>query len=295
MSTKRHAKSNQQSQSQIDQIFTQMGIIPDSGSTWADLDGPLADIHWAWPGWLPRGYLTVIGGESGIGKSTLALHVAACYTAGLSWPDGAEFTAPPGRVVWIECENAHLVNRDRALAWGLDPSRIINPLGNSRHKFNLRNTKHAAALWYYVLHADVRLIVVDSLSGLLSHRTVPRDTAWTLNWLTNVAGLVHKPVLLTHHLRKPTVDDRRGPPSPNRLRGSSVISQIARVIWQLDIPDPADPGSLLLSVSKNNLAPFPDPIGVRIGDHGLDFGPPPQPPPPRLSQQDSAAALSSAL
>ena len=275
-----------------------MGIEPDSGSTWADVNDPLEEIHWAWPGWLPRGFLTILGGESGIGKSTLALHVAACYTAGLPWPDGAEFTASPGRVVWIECENAHEVNRNRALAWGLDPSRIINPLGDSRQRFSPYNKKHMTTLWYYAIRLDVGLIVVDSLSGLLAHRTGPRDTASVLISLTLLARATHKPVLLTHHLRKLTAQDQPGQPSPERLRGSSVIAQIARVVWQLERPDPAEPGSLLLSVSKNNLAPFPDSIGVTIRDHGLDFGPPPQAcpeelegPPPRLSQQERAAAF----
>ena len=291
MSAKRHVISEQEIQRRLDQIFALMRIEPDPGSTWADLDDPLEDTHWAWPGWLPRGYLTVLGGESGIGKSTLALYIAACCTAGLPWPDGAEFTAPPGRVVWIECENAHEVNRNRARAWGLDPSRITNPLANSRQKFSLDIRKHVNTLWYHALRPDVRLVVVDSLSGLLSHRTGPRDTARALNDLTLLARTIHKPVLVTHHLRKPTAQDNHGEPSPNRLRGSSVISQIARVIWQLERPDPAEPGSLLLSVSKNNLASFPDPISVTINDHGLDFGPPPQPPPPRLSQQDRAAAF----
>jgi hypothetical protein len=42
----------------------------------------------------------------------------------------------------------------------------------------------------------------------------------------------------------------------------------------MDLPDPADPQTRRLSVVKNNLAPFPDPLGFRIDDHGLHFGPP---------------------
>ena len=47
-----------------------------------------------------------------------------------------------------------------------------------------------------------------------------------------------------------------------------------------DAPDPTDPGNRRLSVIKNNLAPPPEPIGMRVGERGPRFGPAPEPPSP---------------
>ncbi|MCI0726797.1 MAG: AAA family ATPase, partial [Chloroflexi bacterium] len=50
-------------------------------SSWADLDERLDPVQWDWPGWLPRGFLTILAGEPGTGKSLLCLRLAACYLA----------------------------------------------------------------------------------------------------------------------------------------------------------------------------------------------------------------------
>jgi hypothetical protein len=68
-----------------------------------------------------------------------------------------------------------------------------------------------------------------------------RDTRAIVSLLALMARGTGKPVLLTHHLRKRTSADRNGRITPERLHGSSVISQIARVIWTIDVPNPAEP------------------------------------------------------
>ena len=56
--------------------------------------------QWLWPGRLELGQLTLIGGESGSGKSLVACDLAARTTSGLSWPDGAA-ALPPGSVLLV--------------------------------------------------------------------------------------------------------------------------------------------------------------------------------------------------
>ena len=60
-------------------------------STWDNLGNILAPIGWDWPGWLPRGFLTILASEPGAGKSLLCLHLAATYIENRPWPDGARF------------------------------------------------------------------------------------------------------------------------------------------------------------------------------------------------------------
>ncbi len=49
----------------------------------------LGEIAWLWPGWLPRGMLTVLASNAGDGKSAIALEIARrVMVGGGSWPDG---------------------------------------------------------------------------------------------------------------------------------------------------------------------------------------------------------------
>lgn len=260
------------------------------GSTWADLDHVQDPIQWDWFGWLPLGFLTILASKPGVGKSALCLRIAASYITGLAWPDNTAFGRERGPILWCEGESGLTLHLDRIRHWGLDTAQIINPLPDPRQNFKLDIPEHVAALCVHAFRDDVRLIVLDSL-GSLQSRDKAKAEVNSVTQLANLALAIRKPVLLTHHLRKDTPLDRHGQPTLSDLFGSSIIARIPRVVWALSVPDSNEPGNLLLSVIKNNLAAFPDPIGVRIGAQGLHFGPPPQPPPSRSSQQDRAAAF----
>ena len=98
-----------------------------TSATWADLDEAETPIQWDWPGWLPRGFLTVVASEAGVGKSSLCLHVAASYIDGRAWPDGSPFTARRGKILWVESEGSQRANLERLKNWGLDLPDPTNP------------------------------------------------------------------------------------------------------------------------------------------------------------------------
>ena len=278
-------KSKQQLQPELDLVAAFYGLDPTANSTWADLARKRGPTQWEWPGWLPRGFLTILAGEPGLGKSTLCLHLAACYIDGRPWPDGTPFSTSRGKILWVESEGGHDVNLERLQRWGLDPAQIITPIRNPERNFRLAGKEDNADLLLSACRDDVRLIILDSLGGLSAGNTSPRALRELLRTLASLAHHSGKPVLLTHHLRKRTsFDHDNGQPNLDRLLGSSVVSQIPRLIWALDLPDPANPETRRLSVIKNNLAPFPDPLGVRMDDYGLTFGPPPQPLTSQLEQ-----------
>ena len=279
-------KTKQQLKQYRDLLATVHNLDPTATTTWADLAQEHTPTPWDWPGWLPCSYLTILAGQSGLGKSSLCLHLAASYSDGRPWPDGTPFTATPGKILWAESEGAHAANLERLQNWGLDPAQIITPLQNPKHNFKLASERDYADLLLSAIRDDVRLVILDSLSGISSGGISPLALRELLTSLAKIARISRKPVLLTHHLRKRTSFDRENAqPNLDRLLGSSVISQIPRLIWGLDLPDPANPQTRRLSVIKNNLAPFPDPLGFHIDNHGLHFGPPP---PPLYSQLDEA-------
>jgi hypothetical protein len=45
-------------------------------------------ISWVWPNRIARGKLSLLIGDPGVGKSTLAIDIAAKITRGTAWPDG---------------------------------------------------------------------------------------------------------------------------------------------------------------------------------------------------------------
>lgn len=83
----------------------------------------LEPVRWLWPGFLPAGMLTILGGAPGCGKTTIALSLAATITRGGHWPDGTPSGSPSDVLVWSG-EDGHSVIAARLMAAGADMERV---------------------------------------------------------------------------------------------------------------------------------------------------------------------------
>jgi hypothetical protein len=271
------------------------GPVAAEPSTWAAMDGVIAPIGWDWAGWLPRGLLTMLVSASGEGKSMLALKIAASYIRGDEWPDGSPFDATAGRVLWCECEAAQGLNLQRAKAWGLDLDCLLTPFSEPLEAVNLADDAHRAVIGQIARRDDVRFLVVDSLSG---GNTADENTAAMMRqvrWLAELTRDTDRPALLLHHLnkRKDSDPDPRWGITLDRVRGSTTIVQPARVIWGLDRPCGPTSEVRRLCQVKNNLAAFPEAIGMSIAtaDSSLTFGDAPEVPEMGSACSDACAWL----
>ena len=262
-------------------------------STWSDLDGILGPLEWDWEGWLAKGFLHILVGQTGEGKSRLALRVAATYLTDLDFPDGASYEGARGSIGWAEAEAGQAMNRDRARAMGLPTDNILSPLSNPLDDFRLSVPEHQAKLAALAMRPDVKIIVVDSLSGADPTAEKSTEDAKSINWLAALARDCQKPILLTHHLRKRGMLDTEGEVDLDRVRGISTILQYARVIWAIDTPDLTNKETKRLSVIKSNLGKKPDPIGFTINDT-IEFTDAPEKP-RNETRVDQAADLLLAL
>lgn len=248
--------------------------------SWSDLEAQIAPIEWAWSQWLPLGTLTLLAGQSGSGKSALCLNVASTFICGSKWPDASDCGSISGSVMWLDFEAAQAINVERAKSTGLPLDRILLPFRDPFHTPQLnRQTDKRLIERALDQRNDVRLLVLDSLSGAHGMDENDASVISVVIWLAELARDARIAVLLVHHLRKTRSDERLGEVTLDRVRGSSALVQPARVVWAIDSPDPLDQGNWRLHVIKSNLARFPEPIGFHIGDNAIPrFGPPPSPP-----------------
>jgi len=265
----------------------------DQTYTWDDMAALIGPIVWDWVGWLVKGMLTIVASESGVGKSALMLRIASCYLTGDNWPDGAEFTAEKGKILWAEAEAAQAINLERATAWGLPLSKIVTPV-DPLEDLKLNFPDHKDALYAKAMLPDVKLIIVDSLSGADARAEKSSEDALTVQWLAALARDAGKPVLVSHHLRKRSLFDGDRI-DLDRLRGSSAIVQTARIVWALDVPDPGAKDVKRMQVVKSNLAKFPEPLGLAIDGDGVRFTDAPEEPKTETLTDKAADLLMSLL
>jgi hypothetical protein len=172
------------------------------------------DIEWLWWPFLPLGMITLVVGDKAVGKSSVALDVAARISKGAAWPrfgNDEEERAPLGSVIILCKENdISRIIRPRLEEAGADLSRIhtlgyavpddpdlLDPLERLDTTVNeLQRLVEDIG--------DVKLIVVDPITDYLGKTDMNSDSAvrTLLNPLGRLASRYDLAILNILHLNK---------------------------------------------------------------------------------------------
>lgn len=195
--------------------------------------------------YLPRGMISILGGVSAAGKTSLALDVCARLTRGAAFaPDTPP--QPPATVLYLTAENdPNKVLRPRAEAMGADLDRLYFQDGAS---YSMGDEELAALCRVY----RPALLVFDPIQSYLG-QGVQMNRAEQVRPLLDHLGALAKEldmaVLLISHMSKP------GPgvcSALDRLLGSSDFRNAARSIL-IAGRDPEHPEVRVVAHAKNSL------------------------------------------
>jgi hypothetical protein len=258
-----------------------------------ELTAGLSPVAWLWPGWLPRGMLSLLGAAPGAGKSLLALDLARRLIHGEPFPDGTPSSTAWGNVVYVDAEAVPQIQNQRAQAWGMDRSRLYLLLPPERYGLiDFCQEEDQDRLVQMAYELQPHLVVIDSLGAVTGRgENKVEDVRGILAFLSAVAREFDLALLLIHHLRKPAKSFDRirsgGLVTADDFRGSSHIVAMARSVLALSIvqdgPQPDRNGPRRLEVVKTNLCRYPEALGVLFEE------PPPPPAPSQLGAADGAS------
>jgi putative DNA primase/helicase len=214
-------------------------------------------IVWVWPGIVTSGRVTGLVGYPGLGKSQVAINVAAIVSTGRRWPGGATH-GNAGDVLILSAEDdvADTIV-PRLIAAGADRSRVhvvraIKDKDGAERAFNL--TVDLDRLEKEFDLRMVKLLVIDPVTGYLGtngrgvSRNYAADVRTILNRLDMFAARHDLGVLALSHLNKAT-----GARSITRISGSQEWANAPRAI--LLVTEEAGTRRRLLVPLKSNIGP----------------------------------------
>lgn len=210
-------------------------------------------VRWLWPGWLAAGKLHILAGSPGVGKTTLALALAAILTTGGRWPDGTP--SKLGNVaIWSGEDDPADTLAPRLAASGADLGRthFVESIldGNERRPFD--PSRDVPALRRRLLEiGDVRLLIVDPIVSAISgdsHKNA--ETRRGLQPLADLAQDIKCALIGITHLSKGTA----GRDPVERVCGSLAFGAVARLVLLASKTKGEDGApSRLLCRAKSNL------------------------------------------
>ncbi len=229
------------------------------------------EVHWLWDKHLPLGKITLLDGDPGMGKSLLALNLAARVSSGLPMPDGTP--GQQGGVILIAPEDgAADTLKPRLEAAGGDPSRILllnTVQGLDAKKMQVVDRPFSLSQDLELLEQAIKqtnalLVVLDPLMAVLGHNvdsSRDQDIRAVFTPLAQLAERTGCAILLIRHLKK-------GPSHNALYRGAGSIGIIAAARTGLLVAqDPYDEHKRILATTKNNLSQKAPHLSYQIGEN----------------------------
>jgi hypothetical protein len=219
-----------------------------------------APVDWLWPRWIPRGMLSILDGDPGLGKSTITADWAARVSRGWPMPPAARGTVvgEPAGVVILSAEDsaAHTI-RPRLEEAGADLERITLieavQCGDSERPPTLPLDVDLIA--ELALANGVKFMVVDPFMAYLDSELNAHNDQHVrlcLHQFKLLAERTGAAVLVVRHLNKMTSV------SAALYRGGGSIGIVGAARAAMVVGrDPGDPQVRVLAMNKLNIATHP--------------------------------------
>ncbi len=217
-------------------------------------------MDWLWPPYIPKGKVTLLEGDPGVGKSWVSLAIATSVSLGKGLP-GQEPREPSNTLLASAEDGLGDTIRPRLDAMGADVSRIVAIDG----ALTLDDAGFAL-LEDYVSKVEPTLLIIDPLVAYLGtdvdiHRA--NETRAVMAKLAKLAETHGMAILAVRHLTK------GGAAKPiYRGLGSIDFTAACRSVLLAGC-DPENPQNRGLVQIKSNLAPVGVSVGYELRDDGF--------------------------
>jgi hypothetical protein len=223
-------------------------------------------VKWLWPGRIPLGKITILQGDPGIGKSTIALDIASRTSTRQPMPDGSHSDLEDAADVFLlsaEDGPADTI-RPRLDALGTNQERITIPAGY-RH---FLIPSEVSLIHDALRQRNAKLCVIDTLASFLDVTINSWSNQHGRRALTPLAEIARKTgaaILIVDHLNK-----RTGIPAVHRGSGSIAFNAAPRSVL-MACKHPQEPETFVLSSVKCNLCAPPLSLAYRTipADNGV--------------------------
>lgn len=222
------------------------------------------EVRWLWYPYIPIGKVTLIHGESGDGKSTFALNLAAILTRGGTLPF-TEVSHRPMRVIYLNTEDDadDTVVPRFIKAGGMRDNLIF--ISEKEQKLSFTDWRIRET----IMRTGARVCILDPLASYIGRdvsMNLANEVRPSFESLIDVARETRCTIIVVAHLNK-----AEGQKATSRIAGSGDIVAAARSAIAIGRYRGVDPDQRIMAHSKSNLAPLGDSILFSVGDGSVSF------------------------
>jgi RecA-family ATPase len=218
-------------------------------------------VNWLWEPYIPYGKITVVQGDPGEGKTTLALNIAALLSAGLPMPESRTLNNASNIIYQSSEDGAEDTLKPRLESAGADCSRIAF-IDESSDCLTLCSPRIESSIH----EIDAKLIVLDPLQAYIGDGGDMNRADGVRPMLKRLAAVAERTgcaIVIIGHMNK-----SGGTKGVYRGLGSIDITAAARSVL-LVARVKTDPEIRVMAQIKNSLAREGDSMAFEIHENSL--------------------------
>ena len=229
------------------------------------------DVAWLWKNHIPKGEITLLVGDPGVGKSYFSYFLSAQISKGGSWPDAPDEPIEGGKILILSTdEDPNYAIRPRSDAAGADTDKITVLEGSRGEKGEIKILNLTKDIYrmeeIFKKDKGYSLWVIDTLTDYLGRMDSHKysDVRWALMPLLALARKYRVAVVGIMHCNKNTSLQVL-----YRIMGSMGFAAVARSIWVIakDREDEEEKRRFFAPL-KANLAPEQKPLAFHLENLG---------------------------
>ena len=220
------------------------------------------EITWLWQNWLPFGKIALLVGDSGLGKTTLAIDIAARLTSGRHMPLADTAITPIMGSVLFQSQEDDLADTllPRCISAGADLRKI-----ESIEADGLNFDEDCGIIERHIQEINARCVIFDPLQSFMGRNADMNRITDIRRLLSNLGSIAAKNdcvVLVIAHQNK-----AQGANELHRVFGSVDITATARSVMRISKCD-SDPDMRIISHIKSSVSRPAPPIAFHINNDG---------------------------
>lgn len=218
-------------------------------------------VDWLIPGRIPKRFITIMAGRTGVGKSFVSHDIIARLTTGCEIPGGGGQCFDPGGALVISEDPPEYIIAPRLIALGADLNRVNAMTWESMHHYHLGDTDMLEMACNEV-EGGVSLVMIDPPTNFLDDVDEHKNSEVRQLVMKVVEWCAGRDVamLFVLHINKQT---GKGVEALNRVMGSVAWVSTARIAHSFCL-DPDDQTRGLWMPTKSNLGQMPKGLAYRI-------------------------------
>jgi len=215
-------------------------------------------------GMFPKGYVSIMYGEPGSGKSLIAQRLAADLSAGLAPLGGYALPEEPMPVLFIEGDStSNLMNeRFRCTRWQYDPDNLkfVYPMESLGWDFSIDQERGRQNIELLVAKRRPELVVFDTLTSLagMADEISNKEMRPLFLFAAHLANTHDTSVLVIHHARKCKREDMGKPLTLSDVSGAGTLGRLSGQILAVEARTEGDVKILTVRTVKTWWAGAPE-------------------------------------